>query len=552
MVVGFLASGVLGLVRTAVFSTTFGASAALDAFYAAQRIPETLFVLVAGGALGSSFIPVFTRLLDKPVTPDSDPGADAWRLASATLTLASVAAALIAVVIGVFAPLLVPAVLVPGAHPAEQALTTALTQMMLVTVVIFSVSGLLMGLLNARGIFMLPALAPSMNNLGQIFGALVLTRLITTYGVDPAVTVAEPFAAWGASFWPSDGGAATYGLALGTILGALLHLIIQLPGLPHVGARLRVLLAPRTPGVREVLLLMGPRVLGLAVVQINFIVNINLTSGMIAGSRTALITAWTLMFFALGVIAQGVGTAVFPTLSALAAADNLPGYRDRLASALRSVLFLAFPATVGLIVLGEPLIALLFQYGAWDAESTAATAWALSFFALGIAGHGLLEVLSRAFYALSDTWTPVGIGLASMVANIILSLIFIQFIGDPSSLRRGPFAGLALANSLTTILEGLALWVLLRRRIGGLNDRVVLRGAIPALLAALIMGLAILLIADQLAESGPLLTVAVGGLSGMIVFFGLAILLGVSEARAVPMRVLQRLRGRTGVSTENT
>ena len=190
----------------------------------------------------------------------------------------------------------------------------------------------------------------------------------------------------------------------------------------------------------------------------------------------------------LGVIAQSVGTAVFPSLSALAAANDMAGFKDRLAGAMRGVLFLAFPAMVGLILLGSAGDRVLFQRGAWTAEDTAATAWALSFFALGIAGHCLLEVLSRAFYALSDTRTPVLVGVASMISNIILSLIFVHIIGNPASLSRGPFAGLALANSLTTLLEGLTLWLLLRRRIGDLNDRYILNGASRSLAAALGMG----------------------------------------------------------------
>src|SRR5690606_3870082 len=134
------------------------------------------------------------------------------------------------------------------------------------------------------------------------------------------------------------------------------------------------------------------------------------------------------------------------------------GFKDRLASALRSVLFLSFPAMIALILLGGPLIGVVFERGQWTSESTQATAWALAFYATGMAGFALLEVLSRAFYALSDTWTPVKIGTASMIANIILSIVFIQFIGDWNSLARGPFAGLALANALTTNLEALALW----------------------------------------------------------------------------------------------
>jgi putative peptidoglycan lipid II flippase len=535
VVLGFLASGVLGLVRTAAFSISFGASGALDAFYAAQRIPETLFVLVAGGALGSSFIPVFARFIGN----DDEEGA--WRLASAVMTCVALLASGLALLVALLAPVLVPTVLVPGASPDMAALTVSLTQIMLLTVVIFSISGLLMGILNARQVFTLPALALSMNNIGQIFGALVLARLIPTYGA-AYPTLNPEFGDLLASGFSSTADNGVYGLAWGAVLGAALHLAVQLPGLRRVGARLRFLPNPRVPGVRDVLLLMGPRILGLAVVQINFLVNVNFTSGMVDGSRTALVTAWQLMFFALGVIAQGVGTAVFPTLSALASTGDMEGYKDRLAGAMRGVLFLSFPATIGLITLGAPAISLVFEHGAWTAEHTAATSWALAFFALGIAGHALLEVLSRAFYALSDTRTPVMVGVVSMVSNIILSLVFMRFVGDPNSLSRGAFAGLALANSLTTLLEGAALWWLLRRRIGAMHDGRVIGGALRALAASLGMGVIIMGVIAALGEGGAMLTTGFGGLAGALTFFALAVALGVPEARSVPMMVLRRVR----------
>ncbi len=536
VIFGFLASGILGLVRTAVFSGIFGASDALDAFNAANRIPEMLYVLVAGGALGSSFIPVFARFSAN----GDEPGA--WRLASAVISCAALLAAALAVIIALAAPYLVPAVLVPGKSAALQALTTSLTQLMLVTVVIFSISGLLMGILNARQLFFLPALALSFNNLGQIFGALVLARLFPMYGLTFDEHLAPRFADMLAGGMPADQVSGTYGLALGAILGALLHLAIQLPGLPRIGAKLRFLPNPRIPGVREVLTLMLPRIFGLGVVQINFLVNVFLTSYMVDGSLTVLNTAWTLMFFVLGVIAQSMGTAVFPSLSALAAEGDMTGYKDRLANAMRGVLFLAFPATVGLIILGEPAIRVLLERGEWTGAHTAATAWALSFFALGIAGHGLLELLSRAFYALADTKTPVLVGVGSMVANIVLSLIFIRFIGEPDSLSRGTFAGLALANSLTTLLEGIILWLLLRRRIGSLNDRFVLDGAARAMAAALGMGLVVLVVLRALGDQPALILTLVGVAVGAAAFFVLALALGISEARTVPGALLRRVR----------
>ncbi len=517
VLLGFVASGILGVIRTAVFSSTFGTSSQLDAFYAAQRIPEMLFTLVAGGALGSSFLPVFTRHLS------TEDRTSAWRLASAVMTLSALAATLLAILLYLFAPVLVPSLLVPRATPDEQALTIMLTRMMLSTTVIFSISGLLMGILNAHQLFLLPSLAISMNNVGLIIGALVIA---------PALPHTSGLAQMGE--------ANITGLAWGALLGALLHLAIQIPGLFKVKARLRPLFAPRLPGVREVMMMMGPRVLGLAVVQINFAVNVAFASGMAAGSQVALNTAWFLMFFALGILAQSAGTAIFPSLAALAAKDDMEGFRQRLSSTLRSVLFLVFPASVGLIVLGRPIVALLFQRGEFTTESTAATAWALSFFAFGMAGHALLEVLSRAFYALSDTWTPVRVGLISMISNIVLSIIFIQFIGEPGSLARGPFAGLALSNSLTTLLEGAALWWLMSRRLGGAHDSYLVNGAMRALAAALGMGIGVWFVTERLIDTGDVPTALIGMGVGCVLFFGLALALGIEEARTVPRMIFRR------------
>lgn len=507
VLLGFLASGVLGMVRLAVISAIFGASAELDSFYAAQRVPEVLFVLVAGGALGSSFIPVFSRFLA------GDDETRAWRLASATMSLAAGAAAVLGIIIALAAPLIVPNVLVPGSDPAEQALTTALVRIMLLTTVIFAISGLMMGILNAHQNFLFPALALSMNNIGLIVGALVIAPMLGSRE-EPSI----------------------YGLAWGAVLGALLHLMIQIPGLRLINARLRWLLDWRAEGVSEVLLLMGPRVLGLAVVQINFVVNVAFASGMRDGSQTALTTSWTLMFFLLGIIAQSIGTAVFPTLSALVAENDLPGYRDRLASVMRSMLFLALPASVGLIVMGVPVIGTLFERGEWTVTATRATAWSLGFFALGIAGHSLLEVLSRAFYALSDTWTPVKIGIGAMVSNIILSIVFIQFVGDEASLARGPFAGLALANSLTTLVEAVVLWRLLSVRVGGINDRLIVRGGLCALIAAILMGGVVWLVDSQLVDNAYLIRLGAGAGVGVTVYFGLALVMGFDEMRALLRR----------------
>ncbi|MCY3711473.1 MAG: polysaccharide biosynthesis C-terminal domain-containing protein, partial [Caldilineaceae bacterium] len=389
---------------------------------------------------------------------------------------------------------------------------------MMITPLIFSISGLIMGILQSYAAFWLPAIAISMNNIGIIIGALVIAPALP-----PHANIGQV------------GDLNVMGLAYGAVLSAVLHLLVQLPGLFKIRARLRFLLSTRVPGVMDVIRLMGPRVLGLAVVQINFYVNIRFASGMIDGSVVALRYAFMLCFFVLGMIGQSQASAVFPTLAALRAKGDIAGFRDRLAAAMRNVLFLSFPASALLIVLGEPLVSLL-QRGAWTGESTQAVAWALSFYALGIGGFALLEVLSRAFYALEDTSTPVIAGACAMLSNIILNFVFIQFIGDPDSLSRGPFAGLALANSLTTIVEALVLWWLLRRRLNELDapsrsyDRGVALSAGGSLLLSLMMAAAVSLLVATLPNAGWH-AAAFGLVCGGLVFFGLDYLLGLSETR---------------------
>ena len=530
VLVGFMTSGVLGLLRIGVVGGQFGAGAALDAFLAAQQLPETVFVLVAGGALGSSFIPVYARIREKDE-------AQGWRLASAVLTLSAGAAAAFSLLVALFAPQLVSQLLWAERPPAQQQLMIDMIRLMMLTPVIFSVSGLVMAILQTHHAFWLPAIAISMNNIGIIIGALLIAPALP-----PHPDVGQV------------GGLNVMGLACGAVLSALLHLAVQLPGLWRLRARLRLLIAPRLDGVADVLRLMGPRALGLAVVQGNFYVNIALAQGMVEGSFVALRYAFMLSFFALGMIGQSQGSAVFPTLATLRAAGDYAGFKDRLSQAMRNVLFLSFPAAALMIVLGEPLVSAL-QRGEWTAEGTAAVAWALSFYALGLAGFALLEVLSRAFYALEDTWTPVLAGLAAMVSNIALSLLFVRIVGDPNALARGAFAGLALANAVTTLVEALGLWWLIRRRLesegsdSDIHDREILRSGAGSLLLSLVMAGAVMFVAGAVEMDGLRMAVAGCGVAA-VAFFGIGGALDVSETRAILrpfLRFLPQSRRKTGV-----
>ncbi len=515
VLVGFLASGIFGFVRVAIVGAQFGTSDALDAFTAAQRIPELAFNLVAGGALGSSFIPVYARLRGE------DEG-QAWQLASAVMTLSALGALLLGGLVALFADPIVSELLLSGRDANAQALTANMMRLMMITPAIFSISGLVMGILQSHGLFFLPSLAASMNSLGIIFGALVLA---------PALPALEGVGQVGVNN--------VYGLAIGAVLSAVLHLLVQLRGLWQVRARLRPSVNWQLTGVMTVLKLMLPRVLGLAVVQINFVVNIALASRMPDGSLTALNTAFQLMFFALGIIAQSVGSAVFPSLAALRAEGNMDGFRMRLVGAMRGIIFLALPATMVFLLLGEGLVS-VFQRGQWTLESTQATAWALGFYALGLVGFGLLEVLSRAFYALEDTWTPVIIGLMAMISNIVLSLLFVRFIGTPDSLTQGAFAGLALANALTTNIEAVVLWVLLRRKTGVLGDAVLWRALAVMGMGTMVMALGMWGIVQTGLTGVPLLIVG-GGIGGVL-YGGVGLLARLPEATLIPLALLRRFK----------
>ncbi len=443
----FVVSRVLGLTREVIIGNQFGTSRELDAYLAAFRIPDLIFQLIAGGALGSAFIPTFTSYLTHGDEQE------AWQLASSVLNIVAVVVTACATLAAIFASQLVAHVVVPGFAPEEQALTAQLMRLMLISPIIFGISGIVMGILNSFQHFLLPALAPAIYNLSIIAGAMFLTPVMGIYG-----------------------------LAVGVVVGSLLHLLIQLPALLRKGLAYQPILDVAHPGVREVGRLMLPRMLGLATVQVNFLVNIFLASGLVEGSLAALNYAWMLMMLPQGIFAMAIATAAFPTLSELAAREQFAELRFTLSEAMRLILYLTIPASVGLVVLREPLIQLLLQRGRFDPSSTQAVAWALQFYALGLFAHSALEIVTRAFYSLHDTRTPVLIGAGAMIINIILSLILIR------PLFHG---GLALANSAATVIETSVLLVILRGRLGGIDGKTLLRSMVKIGLAASVMGLGV-------------------------------------------------------------
>jgi len=453
VMLAFIISNMVGLIRGIVITDAFGTSSDLDSFNAANRIVELLFNLVAGGALGSAFIPAFTGYL----TREDRPGA--WRLASGVVNLVFLALVIISILSWIFAPFIVSEglyLLVPGSDPVQEALTVSLLRIMLPSVVIFGLSGLVMGILNAHQVFLIPAIAPAMYSIGMILGTILLPR------------------AWGIQR-----------LAYGVVGGALLHLLVQLPRLLKLQERAyHAYLGLRDRAVLGVFRLMGPRLLGVAVVQMNFIVNTIIALGQPEGSVTAITLAFSLMLMPQMAVAQSAAIASLPTFSAQAALGKFDEMRASLASTLRAVLLLAIPASVGLILLRTPLVAALYQRGAFTARSTELVTWALLWYAVGLVGHSLVEILSRAFYALHDTRTPVIVGVVAMGLNIGLSLLFSALFERVGWL---PHGGLALANSAATALESLVLIGLMRRRLNGLNGGYIWKGVSIAFLGTALM-----------------------------------------------------------------
>jgi len=295
----------------------------------------------------------------------------------------------------------------------------------------------------------------------------------------------------------------------------------------------------RDPGVRKVMRLMGPRVLGLLFVQLHFLVNTSLASGLRPGSVAALNYAWLLMLLPQGVFAQAVATAAFPTFSMQSARGERDEMRSTLSATLRVVLYLAVPAAVGLIVLRVPLVQLLFQRGAFEAGSTAMVAPALALYALGLPAHSLLEIVVRAFYALHDTRTPVGIGVAAMGLNVALSLALLPLF---AGLAWPAHAALALSNSLATTLETAVLLWLIGRRMGGLEGRRMAGTLARTGLAAAAMGLAAGLVLWLLGDRAVWLTAGGPILVGVAVYGGVSLLLGAPEPRSLWQRVRARRR----------
>jgi putative peptidoglycan lipid II flippase len=498
---------VVGLVREMVMLTYMGTDTLeAEAYAVASRFPEAIFFIIAGGAIGSAFIPTFSAYFV------NDDEAGGWRLFSSVINLITLVVAVIAVLAMIIAPQIITFFLHDKieANPILLPMTVSLMRIMLLSTIIFAASGVIMGALNARQHFFLPALAPLIYNLGIILGGVLWQNPTNNLLTGKAM-----------------------GFAIGAVIGAAGHLLIQLPGLRLKHASYSWILTVRDPGVIKVLKLMLPRVLGLSFSQINFFI-ITFFTGMAIfaeGSLPVFNTAFRIINLPLGIIGIALGIAAFPTLSTLAAKKAFGEMRQIVTDSLRLLLFLGLPITVFMILLAEPIVSILFERGMFNASSTNYVATVLSYFALGLIALMMLEVISRTFYSLSDTWTPVLAGGVQVLVMAALSL-WLSIIVFPK-LGGLPLAGLVLGLSISNYIEVVVLLWLLRRKMGRLDGRSLLNSSWRLLGATVAMTAVMWLLLSNLPSNSAWVQLIVGGITGSLTYLLACFVLGVPELESL-------------------
>ncbi len=510
-----LCSRILGLAREQIFAALFGGGRVMDAFTIAFRIPNLLRDLFAEGALSTAFVTVFTRTA---VTANER---TAWQLANKVTTLAAVTLSLITVIGIASAPWLVAA-LAPGFDASKAELTVTLTRVMYPFILLVSLAALVMGMLNARGVFGVPAMASSFFNLGSI-----ITGVVIGYWLDPHF-----------------GGRAILGLAVGTLVGGALQLLVQLPSLRGEGYHYRPDFGWRDPGVRALLRLMGPSVIAASTTQVNVLINSVFASELGDGPTFWLTIAFRLMQLPLGIFGVALGTVALPLLARMAAANNMPVFRSELARGMRLAFLLTIPCSVGLIVLAEPIMSVLYQHGRFGVHETVESAGALRFYALGLCGYAALKVLVNAFYAIDRRKTPMVVSFVAVALNLLLNFIFTRELG-------WGHRGLAFSTACVATSNFLILYLLMRSHLGRLESR-----AMAVLLGRLALASAVLfacswlgahyLLADWAQQRfWPKLLelLAVIAVSGTA-FFACANLLGITEVHEMLAALRRRVRRR--------
>lgn len=473
----------LGFLRQLLIARQFGLSAALDVFNAANNLPDLIFGLISGGALAIAFIPVLTEYLEEKGRPEM------WDLFSRVANLVFLVTAGLSLIVALLATQLVGSNLgvAPGFSAEQQSQVVDLMRLNLIATLLFSISGLVIAGLQANQHFLLPALARSMYDLGTLIGVIFLAPS-TGYQIGPITLPAL--------------GLGVYGLAYGTVLGALLFLGIQVPGLFRYQFQWVAKINLRHPGVQKVLRVMVPRIGNMFFIYLVLVyIPDNIASRLVTGSITALVFGWLFMQVPETLLGTAIGTALLPTISEQYVRQEKAVFSKLLNQALRVILALTIPVAVLVALVIEPIVALL----GFDQVGTELVVWTTRAFLLGLTGHAMLEIAGRGFYAQQDAITPLWASALMAATFTILAIIFARLIGAP---------GIALANSVAFTAQALLLWYLHSRRFPGVmsSGSTLLRVLVGAAIAGLVVFFLM-----QLPISGILLAVGSLALGGLIV-----------------------------------
>jgi putative peptidoglycan lipid II flippase len=497
-----IVSRLFGILRDRLLSGTFGAGADLDAYYAAFRIPDMVYGMVVGGVVTAGFIPVFTRYLGKDASPARGINEGAARLVDLLLTLLGALLAVFAVVGFVTAPWFVPR-LTPGFDPENIVKTVLLTRVMFFSPILLGISNVFGGILQTKRRFLVFAFAPVLYNLGTIMGTVFLAP---TMGI--------------------------LGSAIGVVSGAFLHLVAQMAACHDAGYRYRPLWARADDGIKQIVKLTIPRLASLGSAQINFIIITGIASTLGAGSIAIFTLANNLQQFPISIIGVSFGVAAFPLIAELASQGKHREFAEAIARATSNILFLIIPATVLMLLLRAQIVRVVLGAGHFDWADTVATADTLAFFSLSLFSQALWPLLARACFALEDGMSP----LYAVVVGI-----FVERSSAWAFVRHGMgTAGLALAFSMSSVFVICWIWIAVRRKVGTLGEPAIIRSAAITTAAALCMAVAVQVtktwVGTMLGTDTFFRVLAQGagaGVAGIIVFIGVAYLLGSKEARSI-------------------
>lgn len=503
-----LVSRILGFLRETLIANFYGQKAATDAYNTAFILPDLLYWLLVGGVLSAAFIPVFSEYIAKE---NEDEG---WRVASSVVNLIVVTLGVVTLVGLFFTPHFIQLV-VPGFEPQNKVLATHLTRILLLQPLFMALSGLTMGILNSYKVFWPSAV-----------GTVLYNACIILFGT----ILADPSKPESIS-----------GFAFGVVIGAIANFAVQIPALRKVGIRYYPIIDWRNPGVRLIGALALPIILSYSLNQIQVVVNNNFGSMLFPGSISAVWWSYRLFQLPVGIFALAIAVAIFPTMTEQAALKRWDDFRQTLSNAIRMVIFITLPISVGMIVLRFPLIRVLFEHGHFTANDTLTMAIPLFYFSIGISSQAVIQILPRVFYALKDTWTPVVLGIIAMAINVLAMVLLV-----------GPLAhgGLAFATTIAAFVNMLLLFYFLRKKFGQVDGWAMFWTSVKSLVASLFMAGVIWVCSEGLTSLlgvhtlGSFIVLVVGTAVGVIAFAGMAKILRMREFDQVMSLIHRKIRRR--------